>query len=94
MTVVDRGTRLLPFMDAEHLRGVGRQPAAGPGPALMFERAVDLVQRGPEGLVVHVDGEALPADVVLQAVGREGNVQGDWAVPCRTPFGWSWQRCR
>lgn len=75
VTVIDRGTRLLPMLDAE-ISGALADSLGRTGARLMFEAAVESVRRGPEGLVVHVDGEALPADVVLQAVGREGNVAG------------------
>jgi NAD(P) transhydrogenase len=75
VTLVDRGTRLLPFLDhelsealAEHLRRSGAR--------LILGGQVESVGRDDEGLLVRVDAEDLRPQVVLHAVGRTGNVEG------------------
>jgi NAD(P) transhydrogenase len=75
VTLVDRGTRLLPLLDrevsealAEHLRRSGAR--------LIFGGHVESVGRDVQGLLVRVDGEELRPQVVLHAVGRTGNVEG------------------
>jgi NAD(P) transhydrogenase len=75
VTLVDRGTRLLPLVDreisdalAENLRRSGGR--------LIFSGHVESIGRDVQGLVVRVDGEELRPQVVLHAVGRTGNVEG------------------
>ena len=75
VTLVDRGSRLLPILDAE-ISGALADSLQGSGARLMFESQVDSVTRTAEGLVVQVGGETLRADAVLHALGRTGNTDG------------------
>jgi NAD(P) transhydrogenase len=75
VTLVDRGTRLLPFLDAEcsalmsdYLRGSGMN--------VLHETNVASVTRGAGGLVVHTDrGAVLRPEKVIFAAGRTGNTE-------------------
>jgi NAD(P) transhydrogenase len=75
VTVVDRGTRLLPILDAD-ISAALADSLRRSGARVMFESQVDSVIRDGDGLAVHVGPETIRADVVLQALGREGNVEG------------------
>jgi len=75
VTLVDRGTRLLPLLDGE-LSEVLAESLRGSGARLMLGSQVQSIQRDADGLIVYVDGEALHPQVVMHAVGRAGNVEG------------------
>ena len=75
VTLVDRGARLLPILDADISRSLADSLTRA-GARLMFQSQVDSVSRGPDGLIVRVGSESLPADAVLHALGRTGNVEG------------------
>lgn len=75
VTLVDRGTRLLPMLD-EEISAALADSVARSGARVMFESQVDAVERTAGGLAVRVGEETLEADAVLQALGREGNVEG------------------
>ncbi len=75
VTLVDRGTRLLPFMDAQlsalladSFRSVGMQVLSNTG--------VVSVTRSAEGLIVETsDGESIGSEKVIFAAGRVGNTE-------------------
>jgi NAD(P) transhydrogenase len=75
VTLVDRGSRLLPILDAE-ISGALADSLQRSGARLMFESQVDSVTRTAEGLAVQVGQETLRADAVLHALGRTGNIEG------------------
>jgi NAD(P) transhydrogenase len=75
VTLVDRGTRLLPLLDSELSAALARSLQRS-GARLMFGAGVESVQRDASGLIVRVDGEALQPQLVLHAVGRAGNMEG------------------
>ena len=75
VTLVDRGTRLLPLVDRELSEGLAdnlRRSRA----RLILGGQVESVRRDVDGLVVRVDGEDLRPQVLLHAAGRTGNVEG------------------
>jgi NAD(P) transhydrogenase len=75
VTLVDRGTRLLPLLDGE-LSETLAESLRGSGARLMLGAQVESVERDARGLVVRVNGEILRPQIVLHAVGRAGNVEG------------------
>jgi NAD(P) transhydrogenase len=75
VTLVDRGTRLLPLLDRE-LSDALAENLRRSGARLIFGAQVESVGRDLDGLVVRVDGEDLRPQIVLHAVGRTGNVEG------------------
>ena len=75
VTLVDRGTRLLPLLDHELSEALA-QNLRRSGARLILGGQVESVRRDDEGLVVRVDGEDLRPEAVLHAVGRTGNVEG------------------
>jgi NAD(P) transhydrogenase len=75
VTLVDRGTRLLPLLDSELSEALA-QTLTRSGARLMLGAHVESVERDAGGLIVRVDGETLRPQVVLHAVGREGNIEG------------------
>ena len=75
VTLVDRGRRLLPVLDAEISRAL-LESLERSGARIMLESAVESVTRDDDGLAVVVHGETLRPDVVLHALGRTGNVEG------------------
>lgn len=75
VTLVDRGTRLLPLLDGELSEALA-QSLMRAGARLILGAQVESVERDADGLIVRVDGEALRPQVVLHAVGRAGNVEG------------------
>ncbi len=75
VTLVDRGTRLLPLLDGALSEALA-QSMKRSGARLMLEAQVESVDRDADGLIVRVDGESLRPQLVLHAVGRAGNVEG------------------
>lgn len=75
VTLVDRGTRLLPLLDREISEALA-QSLKRSGARLMLGAQVESVERDVDGLIVRVDGETLRPQAVLHAVGRAGNVEG------------------
>jgi NAD(P) transhydrogenase len=75
VTLVDRGTRLLPLLDHELSEALAESLRRS-GARLILDAKVESVGRDAEGLVVRVDGEDLRPQVVLHAAGRVGNVEG------------------
>jgi NAD(P) transhydrogenase len=75
VTLVDRGTRLLPLLDRE-LSDELAETLTRSGARLILGAQVESIGRDPDSLVVRVDGEDLRPQVVLHAVGRTGNVEG------------------
>jgi NAD(P) transhydrogenase len=75
VTLVDRGVRLLPFLDAECSATMAGCFEAT-GMTLCPETAVAAVVRDADGLVVRTDGGAeLRPEKVIFAAGRMGNVE-------------------
>jgi NAD(P) transhydrogenase len=74
VTLVDRGTRLLPLLDREISEALG-QVLIRSGVRLMFGAQVDSVGRDAKGLAVVVDGETIRPQAVVHAVGRTGDVE-------------------
>ena len=84
VTLVDRGSRLLPILDAE-ISGALADSLRRSGARLMFESQVDSVTRTAEGLVVQVGQETLRADAVLHAWDARATSRAlDWVR-----WGWS-----
>ena len=77
VTLVDRGSRLLPILDGE-ISGALADSLRRSGARLMLESQVDSVTRTAEGLVVQVGQETLRADAVLHALGRTRQRRGPW----------------
>ncbi len=75
VTLVDRGTRLLPLVDRELSEGLADNLRRS-GARLILGGQVESVRRDVDGLVVRVDGEDLRPQVLLHAAGRTGNVEG------------------
>jgi NAD(P) transhydrogenase len=75
VTLVDRGTRLLPLLDGEMSAELAHSLERS-GARLMLGAQVQTVERDAAGLIVRVGGEILRPQVVLHAVGRIGNVEG------------------
>ncbi len=74
VTLVDRGTRLLPLLDGELSEALA-QSLTRMGARLMLGAHVESVERGSDGLILRVDGQILRPQLVLHAVGRVGNVE-------------------
>jgi NAD(P) transhydrogenase len=74
VTLVDRGTRLLPLLDGELSEALA-QSLTRLGARLMLRAQVESVERGSDGLILRVDGQILRPQLVLHAVGRAGNVE-------------------
>jgi NAD(P) transhydrogenase len=75
VTLVDRGTRLLPLLDRELSEALAESLRRS-GARLVLRQQVESVGRDAEGLVVRVGGEDLRTQLVLHAVGRTGNIEG------------------
>ncbi|MGH7758222.1 MAG: FAD-dependent oxidoreductase, partial [Candidatus Dormibacteria bacterium] len=75
ITLVDRGQRLLPLLDAELSEALAQTLVAS-GVRLLMGAQMDSVGRDEQGLAVVVDGELLRPQVVVHAVGRAGNIEG------------------
>ncbi len=75
VTLVDRGTRLIPMLDGEMSEALA-QSLRRAGARLVLGAQVDSVGRDAAGLIVHVGDEVFRPRIVLHAVGRAGNVEG------------------
>jgi NAD(P) transhydrogenase len=75
VTLVDRGSRILPFLDRE-LSECLSESLRRSGARLILGGTVEWVGRDAGGLVVRVDGEDLRPQLLLYAAGRTGNVEG------------------
>jgi NAD(P) transhydrogenase len=75
VTLIDRGTRLLPILDAEISQALA-DSLTGAGARLLFQAQVDSVSRTSDGLAVQVGAETVHTRAVLHALGRTGNVEG------------------
>ena len=75
VTLVDRGTRLLPFMDAE-LSGILADTFRSFGMCVLPETGVAGVAPGEAGVRVETTaGDLIPAEKVIFAAGRTGNTE-------------------
>lgn len=75
VTLVDAGSRLIPFADAE-IADVLRQALEADGARFVFDSPGTQIERGPDGLEVLLpSGEVLRPDKVLFAAGRAGNTE-------------------
>ena len=75
VTLVDRGVRLLPFLDAE-LSGILRDTFGSFGMRVLSETGVTAVTREAAGMRVEMSsGESLSAQKVIYAAGRTGNTE-------------------
>jgi len=78
VTLVDPGTRLLPFLDAER-SGILARKMEDVGVRLLFERRMTSIEARPGEPAVSVqleDGTVLDADALLYCAGRRGNTGG------------------
>ena len=75
VTLVDRGSRLLPFLDAE-ISGLLAQSFRSHGMRVLFGTGVAGVTRDAGGLCVQTsDGEPIRPEKVIYAAGRVGNTE-------------------
>jgi NAD(P) transhydrogenase len=75
VTLIDRGRRLLPFLDAE-CSVVAAECFKASGMKVLSETAVAAVTRDSEGLTVRTDNDAvLRPEKVIFAAGRVGNTE-------------------
>jgi NAD(P) transhydrogenase len=75
VTLVDRGTRLLPFLDSE-CSAVVTECFKASGMKVLPETAVAAITRDTEGLLVRTDSDAaLRPEKVILAAGRVGNTE-------------------
>jgi NAD(P) transhydrogenase len=74
VTLVDLGTRILPFLDRELSEALSESLRRS-GARLILGEAVESIGRDTQGLVVRVAGEELRPEIVLHAAGRTGNVE-------------------
>jgi len=75
VTLIDRGSKLLPFLDAEcsHMMA---ECFRSSGMSVIAETAVSHVGRDRAGLVVHLDGDTtLRPEKLIFAAGRVGNTE-------------------
>lgn len=76
VTLVDRGVRLLSFLDAECSRTVA-ECFRGSGMTVLGETAVSAVRRHGAGVAVELDtGAVIRSEKVIFAAGRVGNTDG------------------
>lgn len=76
VTLVDRGPRLLPFLDAECSETMA-ECFRRSGMSVHHQTGVTSVSRDDEGLVLRTDGGAvLRPEKVIYAAGRTGNIEG------------------
>jgi NAD(P) transhydrogenase len=74
VTLISRGTRLLPTLDHEISEALA-ESMRDSGARLLLGHATQAIVRDEQGLGVHVGDEVLRPDVVLSAGGRCGNVE-------------------
>lgn len=75
VTLVDRGARLLPFLDAE-CSGLMADYLQASGMKLLSETSVTAMTRDAEGLAVQTDrGAVFRPEKVIVAAGRVGNIE-------------------
>jgi len=75
VTLVSRGTRLLPLLDHE-ISDALAESMRDSGARILLGHDVDTITRDEQGLLVHVAAESFRPDALLHAGGREGNVEG------------------
>lgn len=75
VTLVSRGTRLLPLLDHE-ISDALAESMRDSGARILLGHDVDTITRDEQGLLVRVGTETFRPDTVLHAGGREGNVDG------------------
>ena len=75
VTLVSRGTRLLPLLDHEISDALAESMRES-GARILLGHDVDSITRDEQGLLVHVGPESFRPDALLHAGGREGNVEG------------------
>lgn len=75
VTLVSRGTRLLPILDHE-ISDALAESMRDSGARILLGHDVDTITRDEQGLLVHVGAETFRPDALLHAGGREGNVEG------------------
>jgi NAD(P) transhydrogenase len=75
VTLVSRGTRLLPMLDHEISDALAESMRES-GARILLGHDVDTITRDDEGLLVRVGAETFRPDALLHAGGREGNVEG------------------
>lgn len=75
VTVVSRGTRLLPILDHEISDALADSMRASGARLLLGQETTDI-SRDEHGLLVRVGAESFRPDVLLHAGGRHGNVEG------------------
>ena len=75
VTLVSRGTRLLPLLDHE-ISDALAESMRDSGARILLGHDVDTITRDEQGLLVHVGAESFRPDALLHAGGREGNVEG------------------
>jgi NAD(P) transhydrogenase len=75
VTVVSRGTRLLPILDHEISDALADSLRASGARLLLGQETTDIT-RDDQGLLVRVGSETFRPDALLHAGGREGNVDG------------------
>jgi len=75
VTLVSRGTRLLPMLDHEISDALAERMRDS-GARILLGHDVDTITRDEHGLLVRVGAETFRPDALLHAGGREGNVDG------------------
>jgi NAD(P) transhydrogenase len=75
VTLVSRGTRLLPMLDHEISDALAESMRAT-GAHLLLGHDADTITRDEHGLLVRVGADTFRPDALLHAGGREGNVEG------------------
>jgi NAD(P) transhydrogenase len=75
VTLIDRGTRLIPMLDSEVSAAFARSLERA-GVRLMLGTHPEAVERDADGLLVRVDAQILRLALLLHAVGRAGNIEG------------------
>jgi NAD(P) transhydrogenase len=75
VTLVSRGTRLLPMLDHEISDALAESMRTS-GAHILLGHDVDTITRDGDGLLVRVGPYTFRPDALLHAGGREGNVEG------------------
>ena len=75
VTLVSRGTRLLPMLDHEISDALAESMRTS-GAHILLGHDVDTITRDDDGLLVRVGPDTFRPDALLHAGGREGNVEG------------------